>query len=130
MTDLLEQAALLLQSMGWDVSPEDNWPLRFCKERVTAQLCAACNVPELPQALESVAVQRICGEFLRYQMGSGNLPDFDLQQAVSAIQEGDIKVEFALGETAQTPEQRTAVLVNALCSAGEEEIIACRRLLW
>lgn len=127
-----EQAALLLRSLGVDLS-EDDALLLFILSSVEERLKNATNLDAVPEGLHQMAAELAAGEYLRIQKGSGrlNIASIDLSAAaVKQLKEGDTDISFAIGEGSQTPEQRLDNLIAYLTRDRQSEIYRYRRLVW
>jgi hypothetical protein len=121
-----------LESLGYTFDVADEWVLNFLIEKVTNTIKNECNVTAIPEGLNQVAVDMVCGEFLLMKKGSGQLDGFnvDLNTAVlKQVQEGDTNVVFAVDQTASA-EQRLDALIYYLMNYGKNQFITYRRLKW
>ena len=91
-----------LASLGYAVTDDDEWLIKYEADKVTELIKAECNLSALPLGLYQVAVDMVCGELLQLKKGLGALEDFDLEYAVKRISEGDTSVEYAVGDGAVT----------------------------
>jgi len=127
----IQDATNLIQAVGYTLSGDgDEWLLNFCVQKVEQEIKNACNQPEVPDGLYSVAVGLVAAEFLTIKRGNGNLDvealTFDVP--VKGIKEGDTDITFAT-ETAMSGEQRFNLFLNS-CYQGREQFVAYRRLAW
>ena len=60
------------------------------------------NDTEIPEGLDNVYVDMVCGEFLRQKKAVGQLNDIEQSKAVESIKMGDVTVSLKEGST---PEQ-------------------------
>lgn len=118
-----------LKNLGYEITPNDEFGVMFCLEKVQNKIKNMCNVKEVPKGLESVVVENVCGEFLFMLKNMGKLDEhFKLEQAISQVSEGDTSVSFA--NTNLSNEQRLDLVLNKLISSGEGEILCFRKFKW
>lgn len=123
---VLEDVVQRLESFGYTASNLDCWVLQFVIEKVRSYIGNACNVPDVPDELHAVAVDRACGEFLFTKKAGGQLLDLEVEAAVKSIREGDTQVTYAVADDAVTLDG----LIEALKSSGNSQLSAYRRLVW
>nr|DAZ41816.1 MAG TPA: head to tail adaptor [Caudoviricetes sp.] len=121
-----------LKSFGYEVKADEEFALTFCVEKVRKTIKNDTNQPDVPEGLESIAVDMAVGEFLlsKKTFAPDDLTNFDLNYAVKQIQTGDTNTVFAVGDANLTPEQRLNTFINYLLSYGKAEFSAYRRLRW
>ena len=61
----------LLESLGYDLKPEDDWLLGFTIQKVENNIKNDCNVLVVPQGLYYVAVNMTVGQFIFTMKSSG-----------------------------------------------------------
>ena len=123
---MLEDIKQRLQSLGYTASMADDWMLGFCKDKVEAHIKNSCNVAEVPNGLQSVAVDMTCGEFLFGKKQSGQSVDIDFEAVVKQITEGDTTVTF---DTSISAEAKYDALIAYLMHS-EVDFAAYRRIKW
>ena len=124
-----EAVLAMLRALG--VSGADGDPLLdMVIQSVQQRIKNLTNLQKIPEGLRSVVVSMAAGEYLSMKKGSGQLEDFDLEMAVSQIQEGDTNISFAVGGGSSTPEQRLDSLINFLINGRMNEIYRYRRIAW
>lgn len=84
------------------------------------------NDTEIPEGLDSVYVDIVCGEFLQQKKAAGQLNDIEQSKAVESIKMGDVTVSLKEGST---PEQYFDILINRLLS-HDEDFIRYRKMVW
>ena len=126
----VDDVILRLESFGYQVEESDTWVIGFSIQKVVNTIRNECNVSKIPNELNQVAMDMVCGEFLFGKKESGQLKGFDLDAAVKQIQEGDTNVVFAIGDGNMTPEQRLNNLIGFLMSNGKNQFVSFRRLKW
>lgn len=135
-TDLIEESfikmvLLRLDSFGYTPSEADSWIIAFSIQKVKNHIENSCNISSIPDKLNEMAVDRICGEFLFSKKQTGQLNDtFDLDMAIKQVQAGDTNVTFAVGEGSQTGETRLNQLLTYLMNLGEGDLVCYRQMQW
>jgi len=122
-----------LKSFGYEVKADsDGFALTFCIEKVRNTIRNETNQKEVPEGLEHIAVDMVCGEFLlsKKTFAPDDLKNLDLDFAVKQIQKGDTNTVFAVGEGSQTSEQRLNTFINYLLACGKSEFARYRRFVW
>lgn len=121
-----------LISIGYEFKDGDEAILNFVVQKVTSTIKNDCNVPEVPDELECIAVDMMAGEFLlaKKTFSPDDISGIDLDYAVKQIQAGDTSTTFAVSEGSSTPEQRLNNFVNYLLNYGKSEFAAYRRIKW
>lgn len=121
-----------LAALGYAVQGADEALLVFALDKAVGSIKNDCNLADLPEGLQRIAVEWAAGEFLQAKkaFAPDDLAGLDLEAAVKQIQAGDTTVVFAAGEGSQTPEQRLNQLINYLLSYGRSELACYRRFRW
>ena len=121
-----------LAALGYAVQGADEALLGFVLDKAISSIKNDCNLADLPEGLQRIAVEWAAGEFLQAKkaFAPDDLAGLDLEAAVKQIQAGDTNVVFAAGEGSQTPEQRLNGLINYLLSYGRSELSCYRRFRW
>lgn len=121
-----------LAAFGYEVQPADEALLVFALDKAVGSIKNDCNLADLPEGLQRIAVEWAAGEFLQAKkaFAPDDLAGLYLEAAVKQIQAGDTTVVFAAGEGSQTPEQRLNGLINYLLSYGRSELACYRRFRW
>lgn len=132
MVEMKKQLRERLAALGYAVQPADEALLGFALDKAVGSIKNDCNLADLPEGLQRIAVEWAAGEFLQAKkaFAPDDLAGLDLAVAVRQIQAGDTNVVFAAGEGSQTPEQRLNGLINYLLSYGRAELACYRRLRW
>lgn len=128
----LKAARELLESIGYKATLADEAALRVCMESVCNTIKNTIHCKDVPKGLRHVVVRRTVGEFLKSKktFAPGELTMLDLDAGIKQIQVGDTNITFAVGSGSLTPEQRLDNFINSLLSAGQDEILHYRRLVW
>lgn len=120
-----------LLCFGYKTVKKDAWCLVFSIDKVINHIKNVCNISNIPNELNEVVIDRVCGEFLynKKQSNQLDLENFDLDIAVKQLQLGDTNIQFAI-ENAETDEQKLNSLINYLVNYGKDDLICFRRLKW
>ena len=119
-----------LQMLGYTATDNDISMINWEIGKAERYIMNFCNITEVPNELFEVLVDMVCAVILMTKKVTGALVDYDFSAAVKAIQEGDAKVEYAVGDGSQTPEQRFDILMNKLANPPVSILIRYRRLQW
>lgn len=132
MVEMKKRPRERLAAFGYEVQPADEALLGFALDKAAGSIKNDCNLAEVPEGLQRIAVEWAAGEFLQAKkaFAPDDLAGLDLEAAVKQIQAGDTNVVFAAGEGSQTPEQRLNGLINYLLGYGRSELACYRRLRW
>lgn len=118
-----------LVSLGYTPKEADLWELSFVMSDVENRIKNSCNTSSIPEGLFNVAVDMMCGKFLKIRKDSGRLElsTLDLSGAITSITEGDVSISFDVNAT---DEQKLNQLINYLMTKGEGEFVCYRQLKW
>ena len=118
-----------LVSLGYKLKENDDWILCFAMQNVENHIKNSCNVTSIPDGLFSVAVDKVCGEFLYAKKQSGQLEitGLDLDGAIASISEGDTSVSFNVDSS---DESKFNQLIQYLITKGEGDFVCYRKLKW
>lgn len=132
MVEMKKRLRERLAAFGYEVQPADEALLVFALDKAVGSIKDDCNLADLPEGLQRIAVEWAAGEFLQAKkaFAPDDLAGLDLEAAVKQIQAGDTNVVFSAGEGSQTPEQRLNGLINYLLGYGRSELACYRRLRW
>ncbi len=127
--DFLGGVYMRLVSFGYTPTSADYWTAAFCCQKVINHIRNICNIKTVPEGLNNIAIDRVCGEILNGLKASGKLDieGLDLSAAVTSIKEGDTQVSFAAGGSSA---EQFSALVSYMMSEGEGELICYRKLRW
>lgn len=117
-----------LDSLGYSYNSEtDSWLLTFCRESVESRIKNRINDSSIPNQLQEIEVDMICGEFLMAKKSTNQLNGYDFERIVQSIREGDTQVTFQSGST---PEQQFDSLIGNMIHGHDEDLIRFRKLVW
>lgn len=125
-----EDAKKLIGAVGYKMAEADAWALQFCARATEQELQNACNLPEVPEGLYTLAARLTAAAFLDLKRTNGALDPEGLsfEPALKELREGDTEVVFDAEHTMSAGQRLDAFL--ALCRAGREQCIRYRRLVW
>ncbi len=130
-TQFIQRVNERLSSLGYEVLITDNFSINFLANKVFKRITSECNLVEVPDDLEYILIDMVCGEFLYSKKQIGGLNDvFDLETAVKTIKTGDTDVTYALGNGSETVEERLNKLIYHLMTYGEKEFLCYRKIKW
>lgn len=117
-----------LEQLGYTYDPEkDHGMLEFCMNASANVVKHRINRDEIPDGLEYVYIDMVCGEFLKLKKSCGQLINFQFERIVESVKEGDTQVTF---QKDMTPEQQFDAMLVQLTMGHEEDFIRYRRLVW
>jgi len=122
-----------LTSLGYTFNEaKDGWVIGFVIDKVTNLIKNECNISEIPDGLYQIAVDMVCGEFLKAKKASGDLGGFAAELNSAALQkesQGDTSFSWAVDKT-QSAEERLDSLIAHLLNYGKPQLLRFRRLIW
>ena len=87
-----------LAMLGYTATQADTAEIEYLITKVDTYIKTFCNIPEVPEALNTYATDRVCGEFLKEKgYTAGTSVGVDASGAVKRITEGDTTIEYADG---------------------------------
>lgn len=120
-----------LLSLGYEATDNDTFALGFLQTKEENYVKHFCNIKEIPECLDPVIIDKICGEFLKQKsvMGSseeeGGSSVTATDGVVKKITNGDTTVEYDTSSSATS-----GSTINDLTSGYEENLIRHRKLVW
>lgn len=117
-----------LASLGYTLTNDDDFALGLTYDKVVAHICHACNISAIPSCIEPETIDATCGEFLAGKKATGQLTGVEFESITKAITEGDVKVEFATGNSGA--EDNFDAYMSKLAKVDTEAILAHRKLVW
>ena len=85
-----DDVVLRLLSLGYELQEDDEFTLEQAMIETEQYIMNYCNLESVPEGLNYVATDICCGSFLQTKASMGELDGFDVESAVSNIQEGDV----------------------------------------
>lgn len=127
----LQEVTDLISALGYTLVTGDDFLLAFSAEYVEQEIKNSCNVAEVPEGLEKVAVGLIVSRFLsakRSKMTAEELDGLDFTPALKELSEGDTKQVWDTN-SGLSASQRLDLLIAQL-ESGRSQFITYRRLKW
>jgi hypothetical protein len=95
---MIDDVTARLLSLGYTVMTADTFALTFLIDKVTNTIKNECNIDEIPDELHQVAVDMVCGEFLKAKQANGSLDESEIntEAAIKSIKEGDTQITYAI----------------------------------
>lgn len=122
-----------LSSFGYDLQPGDQQKIEYSISLVSEYIKNFCNIyGDLPERLKYYTVDKICGDFLKSKLLTGNLQFADINfssPVVKSITEGDSSVSFAVDKS-QTPAQMLTSFIDNLLAFDKNILYRFRRFEW
>ena len=119
-----------LAQLGYVATVEEYDAIEFELSKMVSYTLNYCNLATVPEIVEPRLIDRVCSEYLFYKKNSGKLEGFDYDVAVKSIKEGDVTVNYAVGQGEDTPENRFDSMVRQLERGYDKWITPFRRLRW
>jgi len=122
-----------LASLGYTFDEgKDGWVIGFLIDKVTNLIKNETNQTEIPEGLYQIAVDMVCGEFLKAKKASGDLGGFDLDLNSAALKQksqGDTSFTFAVDKI-NSAEERLEAVIEHLLNYGKPQLLRFRRFVW
>ena len=122
-----------LESFGYSAVPENEAALAIALKTASDICKNDCNVPEIPEGLETIVIDMTVGEFLialkTFNPSSLSNIGLSFESAVKELSEGDTKISFAT-EGNLSDEQKLDYLIGSLINGRRSEFACYRRLRW
>ena len=123
----IENIKARLVSLTYTPVAADDGLIGYISDNVQSSVKLKLNVQVLPEDIEGLVIDKICGEFLMSKKNMGQDIGINMDAAVKGIAEGDTNVQF---DTKNTPESRVDSLIKWLIYGRDSAIIAHRRIKW
>ncbi len=124
----IENVLKRLETFNYVLLDSDIFLIAFSIQKVVSNIKNTCNINLLPEGLESIAIDRVCGEVLFSKKQTGQIDStFLSEDLISSISIGGTSVSYA---KAQSPDERLNSLISYLINKGEEEFVSFRKLTW
>lgn len=125
---LIDEIKNRLKMIGYEWKKEDETVINFVVDKIEHGIKTRCSIDEIPNTLEQIIVDRVCGEFLFSLKSTGNLEGINFEAAIKEIKDLDTTVVYAVGS--DSSEKQFDLLIDSLRNYGEREILSFRRLRW
>lgn len=123
-----EKLITRLSDLGYAYNPEtDANLLEFTTDAVENRIKNRVNDTTVPAELQEIEMDMICGEFLKLKKSLGQLTEYNFQQIVESIKEGDTTITF---QTGMSPEQKFDSLIDSMINGHKEDFVRYRKLVW
>ena len=106
----------------------DDTNILYLIEKVGANIKHWCNIDEIPECLEHVVIERVCGEFLLEKASFNQLDESIIEPLIKSTKLGDTEINYQVGAT--TPLDILRSQCKNLTSYGLSDLKAHRRLVW
>lgn len=116
-----------LTSLGYELVDGDDFNITFLAGKIEQYIKHFCNISEVPDCLESVAVDMVTGEFLEVKKATGQLTSIQLEPIVKKIQDGDTTVEYSASGSA---DDVFNAFVDKLINGHMADLVHHRKLKW
>lgn len=116
-----------LEMLGYEYSESDAPLVEYLIEMTAQTIKHKCNISEIPQCLEYVWCDMVCGELLVTRLTTGKLTSIQVNQLATKIKEGDTEVTFA-NNGVDPQKQLTSFFKNM--ANGNGQLIKHRKLVW
>lgn len=127
MTDRVTEK---LKSYGYTtVEPSDIVLINLLRGEVEQYVKHYCNICVIPECLEYVIADMICGKFLQLKKTTGQLTQLQLGGVLKAVRDGDTEVEYNVSYQVD-PESTFLIFVDKLINGHSDELTRHRRLCW
>ena len=126
-TDMVK---IRLRQFGLEPSEDDEAGIQYAINKATETILNLTNLDELPDGLIYTATERAVGEFLYVKKTFGAVDfftDFDLDEAVTQLREGDVTVNFDSGASDSA---RLDAFISALMTYEGTGFSRYRKLIW
>lgn len=118
-----------LESLGYmSLVDSDEKTISYLIGKVEANIKHWCNIDDVPECLEYVVIERVCGEFLLDKASFNQLDDTLVETLVKSTKLGDTEINYQVGAT--TPLDILRSQCKNMTSYGLSELKAHRRLKW
>ncbi len=116
-----------LKSLNYECVEGDEFIIAFTIQKVENTIKNECNIAEIPEGLNYVAVDMMCGEILMNKKQTNSLGDnFSIDGALKSIKLGDTTVQL----DDESDEVKLNTLINHLLNYGMSELICYRKIKW
>ncbi len=130
---MYESVTERLNMFGYEIQEGDEPKIIYSIGLITENIRNFCNLyGDLPEELKYYSVDKICGDFLKTKLMTGNLSfediDFDAP-TVQSITEGDTSVTYAVGAS-DSEAQKMTKFIDSLNATDKNILYRFRRFEW
>ena len=122
-----------LNMFGYEMQEGDEPKIIYSIGLITENIRNFCNLNgDLPEKLKYYSVDKICGDFLKTKLMTGNLSFEDIDfnaPTVQSITEGDTSVTYAVGAS-DSEAQKMTKFIDSLNATDKNILYRFRRFEW
>lgn len=122
-----------LNMFGYEIQEGDEPKIIYSIGLITENIRNFCNINgDLPEKLKYYSVDKICGDFLKTKLMTGNLSFEDIDfnaPTVQSITEGDTSVTYAVGAS-DSEAQKMTKFIDSLNATDKNILYRFRRFEW
>lgn len=122
-----------LNMFGYEMQEGDEPKIIYSIGLITENIRNFCNLyGDLPEELKYYSVDKICGDFLKTKLMTGNLSFEDIDfnaPTVQSITEGDTSVTYAVGAS-DSEAQKMTKFIDSLNATDKNILYRFRRFEW
>lgn len=122
-----------LNMFGYEMQEGDEPKIIYSIGLITENIRNFCNINgDLPEKLKYYSVDKICGDFLKTKLMTGNLNFGDIDfnaPTVQSITEGDTSVTYAVGAS-DSEAQKMTKFIDSLNATDKNILYRFRRFEW
>ena len=130
---MYESVTERLNMFGYEIQEGDEPKIIYSIGLITENIRNFCNINgDLPEKLKYYSVDKICGDFLKTKLMTGNLrfEDIDFNApTVQSITEGDTSVTYAVGAS-DSEAQKMTKFIDSLNATDKNILYRFRRFEW
>lgn len=124
---MIEKVKQRLTSLGYECVESDDFALEFVIKKAEQHIKHFCNISTVPDCLEWVMIDMVCGDFLLTKNSTGQLTSVQIAAVVKKLTEGDTTVEY----NATTDREATFnAYLDKMVNGHTSDLIAHRKLRW
>lgn len=124
---MIEKVKQRLASLGYECVESDDFALDFVIKKEEQHIKHFCNISTVPDCLEWVMIDMVCGDFLLTKNSTGQLTSMQIAAVVKKLTEGDTTVEY----NATTDREATFnAYLDKMVNGHTSDLIAHRKLRW
>ena len=122
-----------LNMFGYEMQEGDEPKIIYSIGLITENIRNFCNINgDLPEKLKYYSVDKICGDFLKTKLMTGNLSFEDIDfnaPTVQSITEGDTSVTYAVGAS-DSEAQKMTKFIDSLNATDKNILYRFRQFEW
>lgn len=130
---MYESVTERLNMFGYEIQEGDEPKIIYSIGLITENIRNFCNLyGDLPEELKYYSVDKICGDFLKTKLMTGNLSFEDIDfnaPTVQSITEGDTSVTYAVGAS-DSEAQKMTKFIDSLNATDKNILYRFRRFEW